>query len=433
MASVEESISPIETIETTDHKEPTPTTPRALTPIPETDTLSESPATSFHPDADLEVVITKANGEHTTYIVCASALACASPIWRTMLYQKAACDRGANNGTKQDRSETMKLTGDPEAIGVLFRIIHYDFKHVPKEPTLDKMFELAKSVCQYRCAHVLYPWAGQWVASLTNFVAEVDCYSECHKALHVAWTFGELKLYRETVDALIVSAKIDGNGKIVNISGQPLEDMIMPHELLEVITETRASTVAKILDAVKAPIEVLSSGEQNQPSMYCKVGKDSQACEIMMLGSVIPALTKAGIFPVPKPKNFTGSIEALKNSLDKVKTIPYVGKEWMPHMSHEGCNLGFRESVMTCLKEMMVPLGAGIMSWMSDQANICGIKATRELEKWRQRAEESLSEHLTNSRPVQHLEKQDQEECGGDRDSESTKDDQQENLQNGKF
>ncbi|KAI0543800.1 hypothetical protein F4679DRAFT_592258 [Xylaria curta] len=430
MASIEESTSPVET---TEILEPTPTTPRALSPIPETDTASEISAISFHRDADLEVVIPKPNGKHTTYSVCASALACASPIWRTMLYQDAACARGANDGKKEDQSQTMKLTGDPEAIGLLFRIIHYDFKHVPKEPTLGQMFELAKSACQYKCTHILYPWAEQWVTSLTNFVAEVDCYIECHKALYVAWTFGELKLYRETVDALIVSAKIDGNGKIVNISGKPLEDMLMPHDLLEVIIETRASTVAKILDAVKAPIEVLSSGEQNQHNMYCKVGKDNQACEIMMLGSAIPALTKAGLFPVPEPEKFTGSIESLKNSLDNVKTIPYVGKDWMPHMSHEGCNLGFRESVTTCLKEMMVPLGTSIMGWMSDQADICGIKATRELKEWRQRTEESSPEHLAKSSLVQHLDKKDQEECYGNGNRESTKDDKQENSQNGEF
>lgn len=83
----------------------------------------------------------------------------------------------------------------------------------------------------------------------------------------------------------------------------------------------------------------------------------------MMLGSIIPALAKAGLFPVPEPEKFTGSIVTLKNELDNVKTIPYVGKEWMPHTSHENCNLGFRESVIACLKEMIVPLSAGISKW----------------------------------------------------------------------
>lgn len=57
---------------------------------------------------------------------------------------------------------------------------------------------------------------------------------------------------------------------------------------------------------------------------------------------------------------------------------------------------------------------------MSDQADTCGMKATRELEEWRQRSEESSSEHLAKSSVVRHLEKKDQE--GGD--SASTGDDQ---------
>ncbi|KAI0441589.1 hypothetical protein F4803DRAFT_562953 [Xylaria telfairii] len=397
----------METTESTD----TRTTPRALTPIPEADAASEYPTIVFHPDADLEVIIPTSNENPTTYMVCSSALACASTIWRTMIYHDAAGTRNANYDTKQDRSQTMTLSGHPEAIGLLFQIIHYDFKHVPTEPTLNELFELCKSACQYKCAHILYPWARQWSESLSNFVADVDCYAECHKALHIAWTFGELKLYREAVDALIVSATIDPNGKIVNISGQPLEDMLMPHDLLEVIIETRASTVAKILDGIKKPIEALSSGETQRPT-YCKVSKDTQACEFMMLGSIIPALTKAGLFPVPETEKFTGSIVTLKNELDKVKTIPYVGKEWMPHTSHESCNLGFRESLIACLKEMIVPLSAGIMSWMSDQANTCGIKATSELEEWRQRSEESSSKHFAKSGVAHHMEKKDQE--GGD-------------------
>ncbi|KAI1111503.1 hypothetical protein F5Y14DRAFT_310712 [Nemania sp. NC0429] len=378
MASAGEQVSPVETAETTH------TTSRTLTPIPETD-----PVTIFHPDADLKVIIPIPNGDPVACMVCTSSLACASPIWRAMLFCDAARARDAEPHVRQEQIQTMELSGDPEAVSLLFHIIHFNFSHVPKEPTLNQLFEIGKSACQYRCTHIVYPWAEQWLSRLSNFESQVDCYSHCHKALHIAWTFGELKLFRDTVDALIVSARIDANGKIVNISGHPLEDMLMPRDLLEIISKARASTVAKILDAIRAPVNVLSSGEQSQRESYCKVGKDVQACEVMMLGSLIPALTKAGLFPVPEPEKFTGSIANLKHNIDEAKTIPYIGKEWMPHMSHERCNLGFRESVMTCLKEMAVPLSASIMSWMSDQANTCGIKATEELEEWRRRSEES--------------------------------------------
>ncbi|GAP91432.1 putative nuclear pore protein [Rosellinia necatrix] len=365
------------------------TIPRALTPIPESEPGHESAAIIFHPDADLEVIVQTPGGESSAYMVCASALACASPIWRSMLYFGSAYAQGANDEPKQDQVQTMRLNGNLEAIGLLFRIIHYEFSYVPKEPTLDQLFELGKSVCHFKCAHLLYPWANQWASRLINFAAETYCYRECHKALHVAWVFGELNLFRETVDALIVSAKINHNRKIVNSSGQLLEDMLMPRDIFDLIIKTRACTIAEMLNIIKTPIRVLSSEAHSQPSQYCKVNKDSQECEAMMLGSAIRALTKAELFPVPEPESFIDSIECLKEKLDGIRLMPYIGKEWAPHISHEKCNLGFCKSVEDTLKKMTVPLSASVMRWMSDQAKTCGIEATSELEEWRQISKEA--------------------------------------------
>ncbi|KAI3321125.1 hypothetical protein HD806DRAFT_524429 [Xylariaceae sp. AK1471] len=423
MASVAEHVSAVEATETAD-------SPRVLTPIQETESQpSESSGssgssessehsehsepevsiTSFHQDADLKAIIQTLDGNTITYMVCASALACASPSWRSMLYYDAPRAREAKDETKDEQTQTLKLDGDGEALGLLFRIIHYDFSHVPQEPTLDQLFELGKSACHHRCTHLFYPWAKQWILRLSNFVGEPACFAECHKALYVAWTFGDLHLFRDMVDSLIVSSKIDAKGRIVNISGQRLAKMYMPLDLLATITKTRATTVANILDVVKTPIDVLSSGEQGPNSAYCKVGKDSKACEVMMLGSAIPALTKAGLFPVPEPEKYTGSIQDLKEKLDNIKTIPYVGKEWMPHMSHDGCNLGFSQSVSVCLKQMVVPLSTRIMSWMSDQAKICGIEATKELAEWQQKSEPQSTEHVAKTVLPHEQEKQAEE------------------------
>ncbi|KAK5625910.1 hypothetical protein RRF57_001626 [Xylaria bambusicola] len=367
-------------------------------PITEAKDEAEATGTKFHRDADLQVIIKTLDSNPTIYLACASALACASLVWRTMLYHDNTDADGSNGDSKRGQVQTIRLDGDPEAIGLLFHIIHYEFNHVPECPTLSQLFELGKAACQFRCTHILYPWASQWASQLSEFGAEDDCYPECHKALYVAWTFGDLKLYRDMVDALIVTTEIDINGKIVNISGKPLEDMLMPCDLL-----ARASTIEKILHAIKKPIHDLSHGEQDQKSTYCKIGKDSQACEIMMLGSTIPALTRAGLFPTPEPEKYTGSIVQLKDKLDKIKTIPYVGKEWVPHMSHEGCNLGFRDSVTVCLKEMDVPLSSSIMSWMSSQAKTCGIEPTRELEEWQRKSENASVEILAEPDSPRHV------------------------------
>ncbi|KAI3326556.1 hypothetical protein HD806DRAFT_532185 [Xylariaceae sp. AK1471] len=296
-----------------------------------------------------------------------------------MLYYDASRAHEAKDETKDEQIQTLKLDGDVEALGLLFRIIQYDFSHVHQEPTFGQLFELVK--------------APAITAVLISSILGLSGGS-CVCPTSVAWIFGDLHLFRDMVDSLIVSSEIDAKGRIVNISGQRLDKMYMPLDLLIAnITMTRATTVAKILDVVKAPINVLSSGERGPNSAYCKVGEDRKACEVMMLGSAIPALTKAGLFPVPEPEEYTGNIQDLKEKLDKIKTIPYVGKEWMPHMSHDGCNLGFSQSVSVCLKQMVVPLSTRIMSWISDQAKICGVGAAG----WWQKSEPHSTEHVAKT------------------------------------
>ncbi|KAI1821447.1 hypothetical protein F4861DRAFT_518720 [Xylaria intraflava] len=360
--------------------------PRTLTPIPETETEPQYPITcTFHPDADLKVTIHAPNADPVVYMVCASALSCASRQWRRMLYSNAAEAQGnqEKDEAKPEQVQTLKLEGNAEALGIIFRIVHYDFIYVPQEPTVDQLFELSKSACRYNCIHILYPWACQWTAQLENFTAHEDCAIECHKPLYIGWAFGDLQLYRDAIDTLIVSSRLNVGGKVVNKAGQALEDMSLPPYALAIITEVRETTVAQILGAVKAPIDELSSGDHGRQTSYCRVGKDTEECETMMLGSAVSALTKARLFPIPDAKAFTGSIEDLKDGLEGIKLIPYIGREWMPHMSHGGCNLGFAETIMDCLKKMMVPLSSGIMAWISDQADMCGIGANDELKKWR--------------------------------------------------
>lgn len=153
---------------------------RTLETIAEVKDEAATSGTQFHPDADLQVIIKQPGTDPAIYLVCASALGCASPVWRSMLYSD---EHGTNGEEKRGQMQTMKLDGDAEAIRLLFRIVHYDFRHVPKKPTLDQLFELGKSACQYRCTHILYPWANKWAEGLSSFVGEDDCYSECHKAL----------------------------------------------------------------------------------------------------------------------------------------------------------------------------------------------------------------------------------------------------------
>lgn len=111
------------------------------------------------------------------------------------------------------------------------------------------------------------------------------------------------------------------------------------------------------------PLDAISNRDEDEKNTYCKVGKDGKACELIMLGSAIAALTKAGLFPVPGSGQYKGSISDLKKSLVNVKAVPYCGKDWMPHLSHDHCTLGLDRVVLDCLKEMDIRLTDGMSKW----------------------------------------------------------------------
>ncbi|KAI1810530.1 hypothetical protein GGS20DRAFT_589461 [Poronia punctata] len=333
--------------------------------------IAESSGTTIHRDADLEVVVKSPDGKTVKYMVCAAVLACISPAWKSKL------ENGENR--------PLVIEDDAEAIRVIFHIAHHDYAKVPEEPTLDQLFELSETACRYDCTHIYYPWANQWISNVfSSFGQDHRCFPECHKAIKISWVFGDLELFRDMTDALIVSSRLDTTGNIVNICGERLEEMHLPAGLADIVANARATTLREMISAARAPIDTVSGRDEGESSTYCKVGKDGNACEMMLLGSAIPMLTKAGLFPVPAPEQYTGSINDMKNALLKVKAVPYYGKEWAPHASHDGCTLGLENVAFNCLKDMKVPLNEVTMAWMSEQATKCGVQATTELQSWRE-------------------------------------------------
>lgn len=138
---------------------------------------------SFHRDADLKIIIQESSGGTTEYMVCSSALACASPKWRSILYHDTPHARESDDEMNGEKIQSLKLEGNADALALIFRIVHYDFGRVSWEPTLDQLFEIGKAACDYHCTHLLQPWAQSWTSSLKHFVWEPNCYMECHKAL----------------------------------------------------------------------------------------------------------------------------------------------------------------------------------------------------------------------------------------------------------
>ncbi|KAI1497966.1 hypothetical protein F5X99DRAFT_345287 [Biscogniauxia marginata] len=358
---------------------------RPLTPIQEHDAADHaSPSSSktsdsgsvtsvvkFYIDSDTMVLVKK-DGDEAHYQVSSCSIALASPVWCSILY-------GQNSKERPAKGEwSIALEGDPKALDTIFRIVHYEFNKVPTNPSLEDLFEITCLTSQYKCTHLIYPWVHSWLVGLSGagcFTSESGFLGRCHKAIWVAWVVGDINLFEDATNALIITCSVGADGSLINKVGIPLKDMIFPPDLLDSIVDIRLTTISTILEAVGLYVTHLSSGSQDSNTSYCKVGKNVRECEAMMLGSALPELVKAELYPVPKASDVALSIQDLKDRLDHIETIPYVGRDWMPHQSHEPCCLIIRELISECIRNMRTPLKDDYLDHLSLQANVSGIRS----------------------------------------------------------
>ncbi|KAI1341333.1 hypothetical protein F5Y15DRAFT_422608 [Xylariaceae sp. FL0016] len=361
--------------------------PCHLTPIEEANHTSTSNdasikssggTISYHADHDMGISV-----GGTIYAVIAATFAAASPVWRSLLYDRVA--------KIPENDIVIPLDGDAEAVGILCRIIHYKFSSVPDELSLDELYNLSCVTAQYKAVHLTHPWANKWLARFAAFSGDVQCHMQCHKLIWIAWEFGEVNLFREMTDALIISCKRDVNGRLTNTSNELLGQMILPHGLLERITDVRTNTITKLLGTIDSTVKNLTANG-NGDTHYCKVKHDAKECEAMMFGSALPQLLRSDLYPVPDADKYDKSILDLKNLLDSIKTLAYEGRDWKPHKTHEGCSLRLREAAEKCLAEMPVVLDDCHLEYLSQQAEKSGVTVTEELKQHRRRVAEQESE-----------------------------------------
>ncbi|KAI0526738.1 hypothetical protein F5B22DRAFT_175826 [Xylaria bambusicola] len=101
-----------------------------LREVTEAEDEAEATGTKFHRDTDLQVIVKTIDINPIIYLACASALACASVVWRTMLYHDDIITYadGAKGDFKRGQVQAIRLDGDPEAIGLLS---HYSLRIQP--------------------------------------------------------------------------------------------------------------------------------------------------------------------------------------------------------------------------------------------------------------------------------------------------------------
>ncbi|KXJ97249.1 hypothetical protein Micbo1qcDRAFT_199963 [Microdochium bolleyi] len=294
------------------------------------------------------------------------ALMLASPVWDEKL-------RALGLGVSATDQITLPLDGDVKSADILMSIVHYRFGNIPHMLTLSELYQLCLMLAQYRCAHLVLPWARGWIGHFRN---DAPGREDAHKALWIAYTLGEEAWYKRLLKSMILTFRLDEGGNLANRTGVKLLDMILPTQLFDIISETRIILLETIFKGVA------DSLKNTTAATVCRVGKDTEHCKAIMLGSAMPQLTRDGLFfPSPKAEEYKASVQDLVDTIKAVKSLTFVSQNSAPHQSHAGCSLGLASLVDGVLEGMPLMVTDEHKGHLLAQRLLSGITSVAETYK----------------------------------------------------
>ncbi|KAI1852977.1 hypothetical protein JX265_012866 [Neoarthrinium moseri] len=320
----------------------------------------------FHADTDAAIKV-ESGEDLVEFKVIISNVTSASQVLNDLFYGDAS--EKLPNGTR-----VITLDDEPESLAILMNIMHFRFARVPKRPTVDQLYELTRLTSKYKCTHLVEPWAVAWTEQLSGFAHDKKATEDNYKAAWISWELGYEKLLREMTDSLVLNCKVDEHGDVIHPNGTKLRDLVLPPGFLDRIIEIRFNTLASILEQIQIPMDHLSHMKRLEKPGFCKRAEDDVAwCEAMLLGSSMPKLMQAGLFPVPPATSYRQSLQTLKSAVYDIEYKHWEGRKWAPHKSHTGCNLGLRDSIKSVLDQMANPVQQSHLGHLFKQAQITGV------------------------------------------------------------
>ena len=166
-----------------------------------------------------------------TLVVSSKVLCLASPVWKAMLksnghFKEAILSAGVR--------EVHLADDDPDALLLVLRIAHLQFRDITSEPTFDQFLNIALICDKYDIVPLVQPWLPNWIGWLKPMMHHPG-YEEW---LFIAWTFGEARDYEKLASLLVSQVITDKEGQCYR-SGKILGKNLPPGALGVYITSRR--------------------------------------------------------------------------------------------------------------------------------------------------------------------------------------------------
>ncbi|RVD80980.1 uncharacterized protein DFL_008862 [Arthrobotrys flagrans] len=279
---------------------------------------------------------------------------------------------------KKENDEHGNLTillhdDDPEALEILFRLIHFQKCHIPKLLGLKKVFRLALVCDKYDCVDVAKPLINEFAADLKEAESQAfwngfyqysfeyqpeneedvgergnglhggDKPNIAQMLLYVSFVFNLEKVFPRAYRTYLMiwqpKAKSEEEDEVVQ-GPTCLPDRLYAHFMAE-WEEKRTDLVKAVNDQIKNHTFGLVYGNQGR----CKKYNDCTICDIALYGSFIRRLHYKGIFPV-KDKSDALSLYELSERIKAIQIGHYWDESGSINVPHNQCLRAFMKELV---------------------------------------------------------------------------------------
>jgi hypothetical protein len=173
-------------------------------------------------DADSVIQVTY-DGEICAGKVSSHAMALGSPVWEKFIFPPWSRSKETKDleGKDVQISRVQQLDfvdDDGEALLILLRIAHLQFKDIPVTLSYDHLLNLATLVEEYDCISIVRPWLATWLENEEMEWKEPE--HECW--LYIAWAFGRHEVFKSLALKMVKEIAVDVDGVTFTLSGEPI-------------------------------------------------------------------------------------------------------------------------------------------------------------------------------------------------------------------
>lgn len=152
-------------------------------------------------------------------------MALASPVWEKFLFPPwlGSGETKSLEGRDVQSPPVQQLDfaeDDGEALLILLRIVHLQFKEIPATLPYDLLLDLATLVDKYLCIGIIRPWLATWLAN-----EETEWKAPGHECwLFIAWVFGRNEVFEKLALKMVKDTMVNADGAMITSSGEPISE-----------------------------------------------------------------------------------------------------------------------------------------------------------------------------------------------------------------